>query len=83
MWEYLAQNMKAGVNLLVLINLWIYGSSAVTQHGLYQDLFNQNGMDLSLKYLSVKPRLQIYEKMLILATDRGWKSARETFYNLR
>ena len=32
---------------------------------------------LSLKYLSVKSRLLIYEKILILATDRGWKSARE------
>ena len=31
---------------------------------------------LSLEYLSVKPRL-IMKKMLILATDRGWKSARE------
>ena len=26
---------------------------------------------LSLKYLSVNPRLLMYEKMLILATDRG------------
>ena len=40
MWEYLAQNMKADVNILVLINLWIYGIGAVTQRGLYRDLFN-------------------------------------------
>ena len=45
MGEYLAQNMKADVNILCLINLWIYGSGAVTQRGLYRDLFNQNGMD--------------------------------------
>ena len=45
MWEYLAQNMKAYVNILVLINLWIYRSGAVSQRGLYRDLFNQNGMD--------------------------------------
>ena len=37
--------MKAGVNILVLTNLIIYGSGAVTQRGLYPDLFNQNGMD--------------------------------------
>ena len=37
--------MKADENILVLINLWIYGSGAVTQRGLYWDLFNQNGMD--------------------------------------
>ena len=45
MWEYLAQNMKADVNILVLINSRIHGSGAVTQCGLYRDLFNQNGMD--------------------------------------
>ena len=47
MWEYLAQNTKADVNciLLLVINLWIYGTGAVTQRGLYRDLFNQNSMD--------------------------------------
>ena len=45
MGEYLAQNMKADVNILVLINLWIYGTGAVTQRGLYRHPFNQNGMD--------------------------------------
>ena len=72
MWEYLAQNMKADVNciLVLVINLWIYGTGAVTQLGLYRDLFNQNGMDfVTERYLSVKSRLLIYEKMPILATD--------------
>ena len=45
MWEYLAHNMKADVNILIPINLWNYGSGAVTQRLLYRDLFNQNGMD--------------------------------------
>ena len=31
--------------LLLVINLWIYGTGAVTQRGLYRDLFNQNSMD--------------------------------------
>ena len=77
MWEYLAQNMKADVNILVLINLWIYASGAITQRGLYRDLFNQNGMDFVTEISFFKPRLLIYEIMSILATDRGWKSARE------
>ena len=74
MWEYLAQNMKADVNciLLLVINLWIYGTGAVTQRGLYRDLFNQNSMDFVTEISFRKSRLLMYEKMLILATDRGW-----------
>ena len=92
MWEYLARNLKADVNILVLLNLSVYrncgpgvvssaavfGMSrnaprAVTQHSLYRNLFNQNGMDFVTEYLSVKPRLLI---------KKGWffwgvKSARE------
>ena len=83
MWEYLAQNMKADVIILVLINLWFCGSGAVTQRGLYRDLFNQNGMDFVTEMSLCKtPVADMWKKMLILATDRGGKSAREIISNL-
>ena len=73
MWEYLAQNMKAGVNIWVLINLWIYGTGAVMRRGFYRHLFNQNGIDFVTEISFCKTRVaDIWKKMLILATDRGW-----------
>ena len=39
MWEYLARNLKAEVNILSA------ETGTVTKHILYRDLFNQNGMD--------------------------------------
>ena len=52
MWEYLAQNLKADVDILVLyLYLWVYGNDAVMQRTLYRDLFNQNGMDFVTEYL--------------------------------
>ena len=83
MWEYLAQNMKADVNILVLINLWIYGTGAAKQRGLYRDLFNQNGMDFVTEISFCKNPVADIWKMSLLATDTGWKSAREIIYNLR
>ena len=77
MWEYLAQNMKADVNILALINLWIYGTGAVTQRGLYGDLFNQNGMDFVTEISFGKNPVAVIWKNVEFATDRGWKSARE------
>ena len=48
MWEYLARNLKVDVNILVQLNLCVHGNwcRTITQRSLYQDLFNQNDMDL-------------------------------------
>ena len=44
-------------------------TGAVTQRSLYRDLFNQNGMDLSLNIFCKNPVVD--ENFLILAIDRG------------
>ena len=44
MWEYLARNLKADTCEST-------ETGAVTQRGLYRDLFNQNGMDFVTEYL--------------------------------
>ena len=72
MWEYLGRNVKADVNVLVLST----ETGAITQRSLYRDLFNQNGMDF-VNEISFCKTPVADEKMLILATDRGSKSARE------
>ena len=86
MWEYLAQNMKADENILVPINLRIYGTSAITQRSLYRDLFNQNGMDFVTEISFCKtPVADIWKNVDFISnrntrisrTDGGWKSARE------
>ena len=51
-------------------------TAAVTQRSLYRDLFNQNGMDFVSEMSFCKTPVAD-EKMLILATDRDSKSARE------
>ena len=86
MWEYLAENMKADENILVPINLRIYGTSAITQRSLYRDLFNQNGMDFVTEISFCKtPVADIWKNVDFISnrntrisrTDGGWKSARE------
>ena len=73
MWEYLAQNMKTDVNILVLINLWIYGSGAFTQRGLYRDLFNQNGMDFVTEISFCKTPVADIWKNVDLSNRQGLK----------
>ena len=73
MWEYLAQNMKADVSILVLINLWIYGSGAVTQRGLYRDLFNQNGMDFVTEISFCKTPVAYIWKNVDFSNRQGLK----------
>ena len=51
-------------------------TGVVTQRSLYRDLFNQNGMDFVSEISFFKTPVAD-EKMFILATDRGSKSARE------
>ena len=68
MWEYLARNLKADVNILVLLNWWVYGDWRNV-------VFNQNGLDFVIEISFCKTPF-VDEKMLILATERGWKSAR-------
>ena len=51
-------------------------TGAVTQRSLYRDLFNQNGMDFVSEISFCKTPVAD-EKVLILATDIGSKSARE------
>ena len=47
MWEYLAWNLKADLNILVLLNLWVYGNwrrqAILVCTGT--SVFDQNGMD--------------------------------------
>ena len=73
MWEYSAQNMKADVNILVLINLWIYGSGAVKQRGLNRDLFNQNGMDFVTKISLCKTPVADIRKNVDFSNRQGLK----------
>ena len=79
MWEYLAQNMKADVNciLVLVINLWIYGTGAVTQRGLYRDLFNQNGMDFVTEISFCKSPVVDVWKNVDFSNRRVEMSARE------
>ena len=52
MWEYLARNLKADVNILTYNYTWeSTETDAVTQRSLYRDLFNQNDMDFATEYL--------------------------------
>ena len=78
--------MKADENILVPINLRIYGTSAITQRSLYRDLFNQNGMDFVTEISFCKtPVADIWKNVDFISnrntrisrTDGGWKSARE------
>ena len=44
--KYLARNIKADVNILILLNLGVHGTGNWRRHAtLYWDLSNQNGMD--------------------------------------
>ena len=47
MWQYLARNLKADLNILVLLTYVSTEIGAVTQCSLYRDLFDQNGMDFA------------------------------------
>ena len=70
MWQYLARNFKTDLNILVLLNLWVYRETgAVTQRS-----FNhQTGMDFVTEISFCKTPV-IDEKRLVF---RGWESARE------
>ena len=70
MWEYLSQNLKADVNILVpfQVNWHCHATYFV------RDLFNY-GMDL-ITEISFWKTLVVDEKVLVLATDKGWMSAR-------
>ena len=48
-------------------------NGAVTQHSLYWDLFNQNGMDLVTEISFCK--ITVVDKIRLVF--EGWKSARE------
>ena len=70
MWEYLSWNLKADVNVLVLFQVnW-------RRHTMLfvRDLFTY-GMDFVTEISFCKTSV-VDEKLLVLATDRGWKSAR-------
>ena len=74
MWEYSPRNLKADVNILVLLNLRVYAETgAVTQRSLYRDLFNQNGMDFVTEISFCKNPV-VDEKQLVF---RGWMSPKE------
>ena len=47
MWQYLAGNLKADPNILVLLTYVSTEIGTVTQRSLYRDLFNKNGMDFA------------------------------------
>ena len=66
MWEYLARNLKAGINISVLLNLKLAPSHNV----LYRNLFNLNGMDFVTEISFCKTPVLDLKKMLILAIDR-------------
>ena len=51
MWQYLARNL---ISILVLLNLWVYGNWR--RHATQSSIIRL-ACTLSLKYLSVKPRL--------------------------
>ena len=64
--------MKADVNILVPINLNLLTELAPSRNVVCTGTSSiKMAWALSLKCLSVKPRLPIYEEMLILATDGG------------
>ena len=56
-------------------------TGTVKQHSLYRVLFNPNGMGFVTKISFCKTPV-VDEKMLVLATDKGWKSAREIIYKV-
>ena len=57
--QYLARNLKADPNILVLLTYVSTEIGTVTQRSLYRDLFDSIRMAWTLpqKYLYVKPRL--------------------------
>ena len=61
MWQYLARNLKADLNIFYVST----EIGAVTQCSLYCDLFDQNGMDFATE-ISLCKTLDVDEKMLIL-----------------
>ena len=65
MWQYLARNLKADLNILVPLTYVSREIGAVTQRSLYCDLFDQNGMDFATE-ISLCKTLDVDEKMLIL-----------------
>ena len=65
MWQYLAQNLKADRNILVLLTYMSTEIGTVTQRSLYRDLFDQNGMDFATEISSCKTPV-VDEKMVIL-----------------
>ena len=79
MWEYLARNLKADVNILVLLTCESTETGAVTQRSLYRNPFNQNGMDFVTK-ISFCKTLVVDEKTVVDFTrKRGWKSIGKSF----
>ena len=74
MWEYLARNLTADVDILALFyNSESTETDAVTQCSLYREPLNQNGMDFVTEKSFCKTPV-VDEKLWILSTDRGWKS---------
>ena len=65
MWQYLVRNLKADVNFLVLLNLGVYGNWC--RHATQSSIIRL-AWTLSLKYLSVKPRL-LMKKGLFLEVE--------------
>ena len=57
-------NLKADLNILVLLTCESTETGAVMQRSLYQDLFNQNGMDFVTEIYFCKT-LVADEKMLL------------------
>ena len=65
MWQYLARNLKADLNILVLLTYVFTEIGAVTQCSFYRDLFNQNGVDFATEISLCKTPV-VDEKMSIL-----------------
>ena len=68
MWEYLARNFKANVNILVILNFESTETGAVTLRILYWDHFNQNGMDFVIEISFCKTPV-VDEKRLLLEVE--------------
>ena len=69
---------KSDENTLVLLNLWVLRKLAPSRNVVCTLQSGRIAWTLSLKYLSVKPRL-LMKKCWFLATDRDWKSDRTSF----
>ena len=72
MWQYLARNLKADPNILVLLTYLSTEIGTVTQRSLYRDLFDSIRMawTLPLKYLYEKTPV-VDEKNVDFTIDRG------------